>query len=161
MPSSTTSLQAGDPAPDFALPASDGAQVRLSDHAGRWVVLYFYPRDDTPGCTTEGQEFSAQAEAFAALDAIVLGISKDTLAKHEKFAAKRGITVPLLSDADDDTCARYGVWGEKQMYGKTFEGITRTTFLIGPDGMIEQVWPKVKVKGHVAEVLDALRAAQP
>lgn len=150
-------LDTGDTAPDFTLPRDGGGEVSLSDFAGKPVVVYFYPRDDTPGCTTEAVEFSADLDAFEALGATVIGISKDSVKSHDKFREKHGLGVVLASDENGDTCERYGVWGEKSMYGKTFMGITRATFLIGPDGKIARVWPKVKVAGHVAEVLDALR----
>ena len=152
-------LQEGDIAPDFSLPRDGGETVSLSDYAGKHVVLYFYPKDDTPGCTTEAVDFTAAAADFAAADAVVLGISKDSVAKHDKFVAKRDLGIPLLSDEHGDVCERYGVWGEKQMYGKTYFGIERSTFLIGPDGRIARIWRKVKVPGHVGAVLDAVKTA--
>lgn len=151
-------LDTGDTAPGFTLPRDGGGEVSLSDFAGKPVVVYFYPRDDTPGCTTETVEFSADLDAFAALGATVIGISKDSVKSHDKFRDKHSLGVILASDENGDTCERYGVWGEKSMYGKTFMGITRATFLIGPDGKVARAWPKVKVAGHVAEVLDTLRA---
>ncbi|SEM48220.1 peroxiredoxin Q/BCP [Loktanella fryxellensis] len=159
MPSDAApTLQPGDAAPDFALPRDGGGTVSLGDHAGRKVVLYFYPKDDTPGCTIEALDFTAAAADFDAAGAVVLGVSKDTVAKHDKFTAKHTLGIALLSDAEGDVCERYGVWGEKQMYGKTYHGIERTTVLIGPDGRIQRIWRKVKVPGHVAEVLEAVRA---
>lgn len=146
------------PAPDFALPRDGGDIVRLSDLRGAPVVLFFYPKDDTPGCTKESIGFSADLAAFEAAGAKVFGVSKDTVAKHEKFAAKHELTVPLISDAEGTLCEDYGVWKEKSMYGKTFMGIERTTFLIGAEGEIQRIWPKVKVAGHVAEVLEAVQA---
>ena len=148
-------LKTGDIAPDFTLPQDGGAPVTLSRLALAPVVLYFYPKDNTPGCTTEALDFSALLPKFQALGAKVFGISKDSLKKHENFRNKQDLSVPLLSDAEGDVCERYGVWGEKKNYGRTYMGITRTTFLIGPDGKIAQVWPKVKVKGHADEVLAA------
>ncbi|WP_212524709.1 thioredoxin-dependent thiol peroxidase [Actibacterium sp. MT2.3-13A] len=148
----------GAQAPDFTLPDETGAEVTLSALKGGPVVLYFYPRDDTPGCTTEALEFTALLPEFAVAGARVFGISKDTVARHCRFREKRELAVSLLSDADSDVCERYGVWVEKTMYGKKSMGIQRTTFLIGADGRIAQVWPKVKVAGHAAEVLDAVRA---
>ena len=145
-------------APDFTLPRAGGGTVTLSGHRGGPVVLFFYPKDDTPGCTKESIGFSADISAFDAAGAKVFGISKDTVAKHDKFVAKHDLTVPLLSDAEGSVCEDYGVWKEKKMYGKTFMGIERSTFLIDADGKIARVWPKVKVDGHVAEVLDAVRA---
>jgi peroxiredoxin Q/BCP len=147
-----------DPAPDFTLPATGGEEVTLSALKGQPVVLFFYPRDDTPGCTKENQGFSASLADFEAAGAKVFGISKDSLASHEKFAAKRDLSVPLLSDENHTACEDYGVWKEKNMYGKTYMGIERSTFLIAADGTIAQVWRKVKVPGHVEQVLEAVRA---
>ena len=151
-------LSTGDMAPDFTLPRDGGTEVTLSALRGQHVVLYFYPRDDTSGCTKEAQGFTAAAEDFTAAGATVLGVSKDTVAKHEKFRDKHDLGVVLLSDAENDVCERYGVWVEKSMYGKTYHGIERATFLIDRDGRIAQVWRKVKVPGHVESVLEAVRA---
>ena len=148
----------GETAPDISLPRDGGETLHLSDFAGKKVVLYFYPKDDTPGCTKEALGFTEAVDDFAAAGAVVLGVSKDPVAKHDKFIAKHDLKIALLSDETGDVCERYGVWAEKSMYGKTYMGITRATFLIGPDGKIAQVWPKVKVPGHVAAVLDAVRA---
>ncbi|MGR3463255.1 thioredoxin-dependent thiol peroxidase [Limimaricola sp.] len=148
----------GDTAPDFALPRDGGEEVRLSAHHGAPVVLYFYPRDDTSGCTRQAQGFTARGADFEVLGARVLGVSKDSVAKHEKFRDKYALEVTLLSDAESDVCERYGVWVEKKMYGKTFMGIERTTFLIDAAGRVARVWRKVKVPGHAEEVLDAVRA---
>ena len=150
--------QPGETAPGFTLPRDGGDEVSLSDFAGKTVVLYFYPKDSTPGCTTEALDFTALAQDFADANAVVLGVSKDSVKKHDNFVAKQGLQVALLSDQDSDTCERYGVWAEKKMYGKSFMGIVRATFLIGPDGTIARVWPKVKVAGHATEVLEAVRA---
>jgi peroxiredoxin Q/BCP len=147
----------GDPAPDFALPRDGGGTLSLGDLSGKAVVLYFYPRDDTSGCTTEALDFTARAEAFDQAGAVVVGVSKDSVAKHDKFRDKHGLGVILLSDEAGDVCERYGVWAEKKMYGKTFMGIERTTFLIDPEGVIRAVWRKVKVKGHADDVLEAAR----
>jgi peroxiredoxin Q/BCP len=147
-----------DPAPDFTLPATGGEEVTLSALKGQPVVLYFYPRDDTPGCTKESTGFSESLAEFEAAGAKVFGISKDSLASHEKFATKRDLSVPLLSDENHTACEDYGVWKEKNMYGKTYMGIERSTFLIAADGTIAQVWRKVKVPGHVEQVLEAVRA---
>ncbi|MGY6547825.1 MAG: peroxiredoxin [Roseinatronobacter sp.] len=149
--------QIGDMAPDFTLPRDGGDSITLSALRPSQVVLYFYPRDDTPGCTTEALEFTAEIAAFDAAGAKVIGISKDTVAKHDKFVAKHDLGVILASDAESDVCARYGVWVEKSMYGKVSMGIERATFLIDGEGRITQVWRKVKAKGHAAEVLAALR----
>ena len=151
-------LAPGTIAPDVSLPRDGGTLVNLSDFKGQNVVLYFYPRDDTSGCTKEAIGFTESAEAFAAANTIVLGVSKDSIKKHDKFVAKHNLGVALLSDEDGDVCERYGVWKEKSMYGKTYMGIERATFLIGKDGKIAQIWRKVKVAGHVDAVLDAARA---
>lgn len=146
-------LKTGQTAPDFTLPCDDGREISLSALRAAPVVLFFYPRDDTPGCTIEAGDFTGLMPDFAALGAQVFGISKDSITKHCKFRDKHGLAVPLLSDADADTCENYGVWGEKKMYGKTFMGITRGTVLIDAAGEIARIWPKVKVEGHADEVL--------
>jgi len=147
-----------DPAPDFSLPRDGGDTVSLAALRGGAVVFFFYPRDDTSGCTREAVAFSALKPEFEAAGVTVLGISKDSLASHEKFRDKHALTVPLLSDEGSDLCERYGVWVEKSMYGKTFLGIERSTFLIDAEGRIARVWRKVKVPGHAEEVLEAARA---
>ena len=146
-------IETGDTAPGFTLPRDGGGDITLSQFRPRKVVLYFYPKDDTPGCTTEALDFTSQINAFDAADTVVLGVSKDPVTKHDKFRDKHGLKVALLSDADADICERYGVWVEKNMYGKTYMGIERATFLIDPEGRIAEVWRKVKVKGHVDAVL--------
>ena len=148
----------GDTAPDINLPRDGGEIVKLSDFAGKKVVLYFYPKDDTPGCTKEAIGFTDAVEAFAAKDTVILGVSKDSVKKHDKFIAKHELKIALLSDEDGDVCERYGTWVEKNMYGKTYMGIERATYLIGADGKIAQVWRKVTVPGHVDAVLDAVSA---
>ena len=147
-----------DTAPDFTLPRDGGGTVSLAELAGAPVVLFFYPKDDTSGCTKESIAFSELYAEFQALGAHVFGISKDSVAKHDKFRAKHGLSVPLLSDEGTTTCEDYGVWKEKSMYGKTYMGIERTTVLIGADGKIAQIWPKVKVEGHAEAVLAAVKA---
>ncbi len=147
----------GDTAPDFSLPRDGGEMVNLSDFKGKKVVLYFYPKDDTPGCTKEAIGFTDMVDAFAAEDTVVLGVSKDSVKKHDKFVAKHDLKIALLSDEEGDVCERYGTWVEKSMYGKTYMGIERATYLIGADGKIAQAWRKVKVPGHVEAVLDAVR----
>ena len=151
-------LDVGSPAPDFTLPRDGGDNVSLSALKGGPVVLYFYPRDDTPGCTTEANDFTAMLPGFQAAGATVIGVSKDTVAKHEKFISKHDLGVILVSDAEGDLCERYGTWVEKNMYGKKSMGIQRATFLIDAGGSVARVWPKVKVAGHAAEVLEAVKA---
>lgn len=148
----------GSAAPDFTLPRDGGGTVSLSALRPQKVVLYFYPKDDTPGCTTEAIDFTRLAPEFAAAGAVVIGLSKDGVAAHDRFCRKHGLGIILASDEGSDTCERYGVWGDKSMYGRIFQGIARTTFLIGGDGKIARIWPKVKVEGHAAEVLAAARA---
>ncbi|MCP3059432.1 thioredoxin-dependent thiol peroxidase [Myxococcus sp. K38C18041901] len=150
--------QAGDAAPDFQLQDQDGNTVTLSRFAGKNVVLYFYPKDDTPGCTVEACSFRDEHSTLEAAGAVVLGVSADNTASHRKFATKFSLPFPLLADTEHQMSEAYGVWGEKSLYGRKFLGITRATFLIGPDGKVKQVWPKVKVTGHVVEVLAALGA---
>ena len=153
-----TELAVGDKAPDFELPRDGGDIVKLGDLAGKNVVLYFYPKDDTPGCTKEAIGFTEMAAEFEAAGATVLGVSKDSVAKHEKFRAKHDLSIALLSDEESDLCERYGVWVEKNMYGKKYMGIERATFLIGPDGTLKEIWRKVKVPGHVEAVLERVKA---
>ncbi|RLK10953.1 peroxiredoxin [Ruegeria conchae] len=150
--------EVSDIAPDFTLPRDGGGEVSLSEQRDRAVVLFFYPRDDTPGCTKESIGFSEQLQAFADAGANVFGISRDTVAKHDKFVAKHGLTTPLLSDEGQTVCEDYGVWVEKNMYGRKSMGIERSTFLIDAEGKIARIWRKVKVPGHVDEVLEAARA---
>lgn len=150
-------LETGSTAPDFTLPRDGGESVTLSDLKGQKVVLYFYPKDNTPGCTTEALDFTALKAEFEAAGVTVFGISKDSVKKHENFCAKHNLGIPLLSDAEGTVCEDYGVWQEKKNYGKTYMGIVRATFLIAEDGTIAQVWPKVKVADHAAEVLEAAR----
>lgn len=151
-------LDIATPAPDFTLPQDDGTEVTLSDLKGKPVVLFFYPRDNTPGCTKEAIAFSEHLGALYAAGAKVFGISKDSVASHAKFAAKRELTVPLLSDEHGTVCEDFGVWKEKNMYGKKFMGIERTTFLIDAEGNIAKVWSRVKVPGHADDVLAVVRA---
>ena len=152
-------LDISDIAPDFTMPQSGGNQdVSLSDMRGKSVVLFFYPRDNTPGCTKESIGFSSQLQAFADAGALVFGISKDSLKKHDNFVAKYDLTTPLLSDAETTTSEDYGVWKEKTLYGKKHWGIERSTFLIDAEGRIAKIWRKVKVDGHVEEVLAAAQA---
>ncbi len=147
----------GDTAPDFTLPRDGGGEVSLSAQRPKKVVVYFYPRDDTSGCTKEALGFTEAAEEFGGADTVVIGISKDGVASHDKFVKKHGLSVILGSDEHSDVCERYGVWVEKAMYGKKYMGIERSTFLIDREGRIAQVWKKVKVPGHVEAVLEAAK----
>lgn len=151
-------VETGAKAPEFTLPRDGGGMVSLSDYAGKPVVLFFYPKASTPGCTTEARDFSALLGEFEAAGAVVLGCSKDSVKRQENFTAKEGLATALLSDADSDVCERYGVWAEKKNYGRTYMGIVRTTCLISPDGTVARVWSPVKVAGHAQDVLDAVRA---
>jgi thioredoxin-dependent peroxiredoxin len=148
----------GQAAPDFTLPRDGGAEVTLSALKPKAVVLYFYPKDDTSGCTKEAQAFTEHGAAFAEAGAVIVGVSKDSVKSHDKFVAKYGLGVILASDEGSDVCERYGVWAEKSMYGKKYMGIERTTFLIDGAGKIRNVWRKVKVPGHAEEVLAAVKA---
>lgn len=146
-------LKPGDPAPSFDLPSAGGGRVSLASLKGKRIVLYFYPKDDTPGCTLEALNFTEKAKDFAAAKTVVVGVSKDSVAKHDKFAAKYGLKVQLGADLEGETCEAYGVWVEKSMYGRKYMGIERATFLIDDKGKIRRIWRKVKVPGHVDEVL--------
>lgn len=153
-------IETGTPAPDLALALSSGQTRRLSDYHGRWLVLYFYPKDSTPGCTTEGLDFNALLPEFEQAGAQVLGVSRDSLKSHQNFCAKQGFRFDLVSDADERLCAAFDVIREKNMYGRKVLGIERSTFLIGPDGHVARVWRPVKVPGHAQAVLDTLKALQ-
>lgn len=150
-------LEIGQPAPDFTLPRDGDGAVTLSDLRGSKTVLFFYPKDDTPGCTKEAIGFTQAKADFDAAGAHILGISKDPVAKHDKFRAKHDLDVILLSDAEADVCERYGTWVEKNMYGKKYMGIERSTYLIDQEGKIAQIWRKIKVPGHVEAVLHAVQ----
>jgi thioredoxin-dependent peroxiredoxin len=152
-------LKVGDKAPEFALPTIGGKTISLADYLGsRNVVLYFYPKDDTPGCTKEACSFRDVQGEFDAAGAVILGVSIDSVKSHEKFARKYHLPFPLLSDEPKTVTTAYGVFKEKSMYGKTFMGVERTTFLIDKQGVIRKIWPKVKVDGHVDEVLEAVKS---
>lgn len=151
-------LKAGDKAPAFSLPRDGGGTVSLAQHKGRKLVIYFYPRADTPGCTRESIDFSQLRAAFDKADTDILGVSADPVKAQDAFKKKHDLTIGLLSDETHKMLETYGAWGKKSMYGKSFTGVLRTTFLIGPDGRIAQIWPKVKVEGHAAEVLKAAKA---
>lgn len=151
-------ISEGQTAPDFTLPGNGGASVTLSAFRPGKVVLYFYPKDDTPGCTLEAQDFNARKAAFEAAGTTVIGLSKDSVKSHDKFCNKHGLGIVLASDETGSTSEDYGVWSEKSMYGKTYMGIERTTVLIDGSGRVARVWNKVSVKGHADEVLAAAQA---
>ena len=151
-------LTVGDKAPAFNLPTDGGGTLALKDLKGKTVVLYFYPKDDTPGCTTEAQGFRDAIKVFEKAGAVIVGASKDSVARHDKFKAKYDLPFHLVSDEDGTLCEAYGVWVEKNMYGRKYMGIQRATFLIDGTGVIREIWPKVKVKEHTAEVLAAVKA---
>ncbi|PXA97697.1 peroxiredoxin [Nostoc sp. 3335mG] len=154
-------IQEGDRIPAVTLQDSEGGTIALDDYVGRPLILYFYPKDDTTGCTREAQDFSALMPEFAALDARVLGVSKDSPGRHQKFIAKYELGVPLATDTDDQALAAFGVWVEKQLYGKRYMGIDRSTFLFDASGVLVRAWRKVRVPGHAEAVLEATRALTP
>ena len=153
----TAALQPGDKAPDFTLPSDEGGDIRLEDQRGKLVVVYFYPKDDTTGCTSEAKGFTEAQAEFDAIGAVVVGVSKDSVKSHGKFRQKYGLSVRLGSDVEGEMIQRYGVWVEKSMYGRKYMGIERATFLIDQAGVIRQVWRKVSVTGHAQDVLKAAR----
>jgi thioredoxin-dependent peroxiredoxin len=153
-----TALEVGDKAPAFSLPSDGGGKVSLAEFKGRKLVIYFYPRADTPGCTRESIDFSRLRAQFAKAGTEVLGVSADPVKAQDAFKKKHDLTVGLLSDETHEMLKAYGAWGKKSMYGKTFMGITRSTYLIGADGRIAEIWPKVKVEGHAAAVLKAAQS---
>lgn len=150
-------LDIGDKAPVFSAPSDQGSTLSLKDFKGRKLVLYFYPKDDTPGCTKEACSFTENISSFNKLDVAVLGVSKDSVEKHKKFKEKYGLKFPLLSDEDGKICEAYGTWIEKSMYGRKYMGIDRATFLIDETGKIEALWRKVKLPGHIEEILKTLK----
>ena len=155
-----TSFEQGDAFPDFEMETADGGTITKDDLAGKKAVIFFYPKDNTPGCTTEAKDFSALKPEFEKAGVRLLGVSKDSAKKHQNFIDKHDLTVELATDAEEDGLSdRLGVWGEKKNYGRTYMGMIRSTFLIGEDGKILRVWPKVRVKGHADEVLEAARSA--
>jgi peroxiredoxin Q/BCP len=153
-------LKIGDLAPDFCLPDKDNKVACLRDFKGTWLILYFYPRDNTSGCTREAVDFTDALDEFKKLNAVVLGVSADSVESHSKFAAKYQLKVTLLSDGDHEVLDQYGVWQLKRLYGREFRGVVRSTFLISPEGKIAYVWPRVKVKGHVEAVKRRLMELQ-
>lgn len=150
-------LKEGDRAPDFNLPTDEGSSLKLSDLRGKIVVLYFYPKDDTSGCTKEAVQFNEALDEFSRLGAEVIGVSPDSIASHAKFKAKHKLNLKLLSDEEKRVLHEYGVWVEKKMYGRTYMGVERSTFLIDTGGKIVRMWRKVRVPGHAGEVLDAVK----
>ena len=150
-------LEVGDKAPNFTLPDQNGNSVRLDDFTGKWLLVYFYPRDDTPGCTVEAKDFTALKNDFEKNETVILGVSPDNETKHCKFIDKHRLKIDLLADCEKSMLSDYGVWQEKSMYGKTYMGVVRTTYLIDPDGNIAEAWTKVKAKGPADAVLKRLR----
>lgn len=153
-------LKVGDRAPDFCLPDQNGNEICLRDFKGRWVMLYFYPKDNTKGCTMKALDFTRMLDDFKKLDAVVIGISPDSIESHQRFIKKHGLKVTLLSDTDHKVLELYGVWQLKKMYGREYYGVVRSTFLIDPEGKIACIWRKVRVKGHVEEVKRVLEELQ-
>ncbi len=152
--------ETGKPAPDFCLPNQDGKETCLKDFRGQWVVLYFYPRDNTPGCTQEACDFTNYLGEFEQLNATVIGISPDSVESHRKFVDKHHLRITLLSDVQHEVLEKYGVWKQKKMYGKTYMGVERSTFIIDPNGVIVHEWRRVRVKGHVQKVAEQLQMLQ-
>jgi len=153
-------LNVGDTVPDFCLPNQDEEEICLRDIKGRWIVLYFYPKDNTPGCTTEACDFTEALPDFESLNAIVLGVSPDSPKKHRNFIEKKGLKITLLADEEKELCQMFGVWQLKKNYGREYMGVVRSTFIIDPDGKIAAKWEKVRVKGHVDEVKKRLEELQ-
>ena len=153
-------LEIGQSAPEFCIPNQDDVEICLRDLKGKWIVLYFYPKDNTPGCTTEACDFTDAMPNFEELDAIILGVSPDSPTKHRNFIEKKDIGFTLLSDEEKTTCEAYGVWQLKKFMGKEYMGVVRSTFLIDPDGKIAKIWDKVKVKGHAFDVQETLKSLQ-
>ena len=155
-----TELKIGAPAPNFCLPDPERGEICLSDQRGKWVILYFYPKDNTSGCTMEALEFTAAEEEFKERNAVILAASPDSLRSHINFREKHGLTINLLSDTDKETIQKYGAWQLKKMYGREYMGVVRSTFIIDPNGKIAHFWPKVRVKGHVDTVMAKLEELQ-
>jgi peroxiredoxin Q/BCP len=153
-------LKVGDKAPDFSMPTDGSSNISLSNLLGKFVVLYFYPKDDTPGCTIEANNFNKKKSEFEKMNALIVGVSKDDLNSHKKFKAKYCLDFDLASDNNSDTCEKYGVWVEKSMFGKKYMGVERSTFLIDKQGKIAYIWPKVSVTNHAEEVLEQLKKLQ-
>ena len=150
-------VEPGEKAPDFCLPDENGQEVCLKDFKGKWVVLYFYPKDNTPGCTREAEEFTELLPEFEKLGAVVLGVSPDSVESHRRFKDKKKLKVKLLSDESKEVIKAYGVWQKKKMYGREYYGVVRTTYLIDPEGKVAHVWKRVRVKGHAEAVLNRIK----
>lgn len=150
-------LELGEKAPDFCLPNQDSEEICLRDLLGSWIVLYFYPKDNTPGCTTQAQEFTSSEPDFAGLGATIIGVSPDSPKKHQNFIAKKELGITLLSDEEKEVCEQYGVWQLKKNYGREYMGVVRSTFIINPDGDVAAIWSKVRVKGHIEDVKTKLQ----
>ncbi len=153
-------LEIGQVAPEFCLPNQDEVEICLRDLIGKWIVLYFYPKDNTPGCTTEACEFTEALTDFEEMDAVILGVSPDSPKKHRNFIEKKDLQITLLADEDKEVCDKYGVWQLKKLYGKEYMGAVRSTFVINPEGKIAAIWDKIKVKGHVEAVREKLQNLQ-
>ncbi len=153
-------LEIGSKAPQFCLPNQDETEICLRDLSGKWIVLYFYPKDNTPGCTTQACDFTLSQPLFEDLDAVIVGVSPDSPKKHRNFIEKKKLGITLLADEDKELCTSYGVWQLKKFMGREYMGVVRSTFIINPDGKIVALWEKVKVKGHVEEVREKLRQLQ-
>jgi peroxiredoxin Q/BCP len=151
------SLSIGDNSLEFCLPNQEGIEISLKDLIGKWVVLYFYPKDNTPGCTTQACDFTSNNSSFEDMDAIIVGVSPDSVKKHQKFIEKQNLEITLLSDEDKEVAIKYNVWKLKKLYGREYMGIVRTTFIIDPDGKIAYIWNNVKVKEHISDVLVKLK----
>ena len=155
-----TELKIGDPAPDFCLPDPERGEICLDDQRGKWVILYFYPKDNTSGCTLEALEFTEAEDEFKEKNAIILAASPDSLRSHTKFRDRHSLTINLLSDIEKDTLQAYGAWQLKKMYGREYMGVQRSTYIVDPEGKITHIWPKVRVKGHVEAVMEKLEELQ-
>jgi peroxiredoxin Q/BCP len=153
-------MNIGDTIPSYSFKATDGLNANLADYHGKWLILYFYPKDATPGCTLEGQDFRDMHAKFSELNAVIFGISRDNLACHERFKKKQAFSFELIEDSDENLCQIFDVMKTKKMFGKTVRGIQRSTFIIDPEGVVKHVWRKVAVEGHVAEVLSTLAKLQ-
>ncbi len=151
-------METGDTFPEFDLPTNGGGSLSLSDLSGKWAVIYFYPKDLTPGCTTEAINFSDMKDEFEKLGAVIIGVSKDSPKRHDKFVEKHELGITLLSDEDGELCEACGVWVLKKLYGREYMGIERSTFLVAPDGTVRHIWPKVKVKDHAQSVFEVLKS---